>query len=37
MHNDSHTHEQFLQTNTRLGLGLVFVCFFWFSILCFLV
>ena len=39
-HNDTHTHEQFLQMSVGLGLGLVFVhlfkvafcLFFWFSL-----
>ena len=36
VHSDTHTHEQLLKTSIglRLGLGLVFVCLFWFSILC---
>jgi len=33
-HNYTHTHEQFLKTSVGLGLGLVFVHLFRFSILC---
>ena len=34
VHNDMHTHEQFLKMNVGFGLGLVFVHLFRFSILC---
>jgi len=34
VHNDTHTHEQFLKMTAGLGLGLVFVRLFRFSILC---
>ena len=34
MHSDTHTHEQFLQMSVGLGLGVVFVHLFRFSILC---
>jgi len=34
VHNDTYTYEQFLKLNVCLGLGLVFVCLFSFSILC---
>jgi len=35
VHSDMHTHEQFLKMSVGLGLGLVFVRLFTFSILCF--
>ena len=35
VHNDMHTHEQFLKISVVLGLGLVFLHLFTFSILCF--
>ena len=34
MHSDTHTLEQFLKMSVDLGLGLVFVRLFRFSILC---
>jgi len=34
VHTNAHTHEQFLKMSVDLGLGLVFVRLFRFSILC---
>jgi len=34
VHSDMHTHEQFLKVNVGLGLGLVVLRLFRFSILC---
>ena len=34
VHNDTHTHEQFLKMSVGFGLGLFFVRLFTFSVLC---
>jgi len=34
VHSDMHTREPFLKMSVSLGLGVVFVCLFRFSILC---